>query len=622
MPEIEVQSLPQRVGRSVAMERQQRKVSRTNRTPISKGLLVNLGENIQYAIDAVAVDGGGIVTLVAGTHKVDYNITIPSFITLQGEGRGATIIDFQSQPFNVVIEGQVGNGVANDPLHARSVRVRDLTMQHSTHPAVLDVSYADFFVLDNVRFSANASTGLWMHACQQYLVINCLADNNSNFGFLLSGEDDYVHSAFRFVNCIATNNAWAGFAVFTAANGIVANGGFVGCESGNNDEDGFVFTGTFEVAIKLSGCISNTNGDSGFWADASYISFDGCQADDNGDRGFLITGVACSVNDSNATSNAGKDYDFTQRVAFTGNTFSFGSTTIPSSLADFVDVAVSSSNNVGGNTTTEKGYSQMKNTSSGSLAAGATVVLKAVAAGDEVTTTTTYGDDLVYGMVQFAMSDTAYGAILTEGYTEILKVDGTTDIAVGDFLSAFSTAGIAAKARAGDMAFAIALEAYTGNDSNGVINALLIKPRKVGAYAAAPSVPTIATLATVASQSATGETLGASYDDITNFEVTASFSSGQEIVIMISCQYLHTVLSSTAGAHLKLRDATASTDLRTFDIGSAVSENSHFASFFRYTIPSGGSRKFVVQGINDDTNNTFTIKNVSIFVLGLTATLS
>ena len=57
--------------------------------------------------------------------------------------------------------------------------------------------------------------------------------------------------------------------------------------------------------------------------------------------------------------------------------------------------------------------------------------------------------------------------------------DGTTDIAIGDPLGAFTTAKIAMKAAAGDMAFAVALEAYTTDDSSGVIDALLIVPRKI-----------------------------------------------------------------------------------------------------------------------------------------------
>ena len=121
----------------------------------------------------------------------------------------------------------------------------------------------------------------------------------------------------------------------------------------------------------------------------------------------------------------------------------------------------------------------MKNTSGGSLAAGDVVVLKAVAAGNEITTTTAGGDDMVFGMATGAIADTAFGRILTLGKTVSLKVDGTTDIAIGDLLGTSTTAKIAMKAGVGDMAFAIALEVYATDDSAGVINALLVTPRKV-----------------------------------------------------------------------------------------------------------------------------------------------
>jgi hypothetical protein len=58
-------------------------------------------------------------------------------------------------------------------------------------------------------------------------------------------------------------------------------------------------------------------------------------------------------------------------------------------------------------------------------------------------------------------------------------IDGTTDIAVGDYLTCFTTVKIAAKAATGNMVFAIALEAYTTNDSAGVVDALLITPRLI-----------------------------------------------------------------------------------------------------------------------------------------------
>lgn len=132
-------------------------------------------------------------------------------------------------------------------------------------------------------------------------------------------------------------------------------------------------------------------------------------------------------------------------------------------------------------TTMERKLITMKNTSGGSLAAGDVVTWKAVAAGNEVTTTTTGGDDLVFGMAVETINSNAWGKIQLTGKTTALKVDGTTDIAIGDFLSTFTTAKIAKKAADGETAFAIALEAYTADDSSGVIDALLITPRKVGA---------------------------------------------------------------------------------------------------------------------------------------------
>jgi len=135
--------------------------------------------------------------------------------------------------------------------------------------------------------------------------------------------------------------------------------------------------------------------------------------------------------------------------------------------------------NNGTEITDNKIYQLMKNTSGGALVAGDVVILKAVAAGNEITATTTQGDDMVFGIVAEAIDNNASGLIQVGGKITALKVDGTTDIAIGDLLGTFTTAKIAMKAAAGDMAFAIALEAYTTDDSNGVIDALLIIPRKV-----------------------------------------------------------------------------------------------------------------------------------------------
>ena len=120
---------------------------------------------------------------------------------------------------------------------------------------------------------------------------------------------------------------------------------------------------------------------------------------------------------------------------------------------------------------------RMKNTSGAGVVAGDLCVLKAVAAGDEVTTTTTGGDNqLLRGggfMALETIANTASGRFLRLGFTNALKVDGTTDIAIGDRLTTFTTAGIAKIAAVGDPYFAVALEAYALNDSLGVIDAIL-----------------------------------------------------------------------------------------------------------------------------------------------------
>ena len=139
----------------------------------------------------------------------------------------------------------------------------------------------------------------------------------------------------------------------------------------------------------------------------------------------------------------------------------------------FVDYNIGAFNSVKLRTT------YVGNATGGDLVAGNVVTLAANASGYNIGTTTTQGDDLVFGMLISNITNGSFGYCLTEGKTTILKVDGTTDIAVGDYLCTFTTAGIAAKAGSGDMVFAIALEAYATNDSNGTIAALLITPRKI-----------------------------------------------------------------------------------------------------------------------------------------------
>lgn len=127
----------------------------------------------------------------------------------------------------------------------------------------------------------------------------------------------------------------------------------------------------------------------------------------------------------------------------------------------------------------ERRIVRMRNVSGGVIAAGAPVILDATANGNRYTTTTTIGDNRVVGMVVVPCTNTYSGTILKEGLTNQLKVKGNDDIAIGDYICCSDTAGIGQKAGSGHTAFAIALEAYTGDDNNGVIDAILIPPRYI-----------------------------------------------------------------------------------------------------------------------------------------------
>lgn len=662
---------------------------------------------------------GGTIHMKAGTYNLRRNIEIPSFVTLQGEGRDSTIIDFGSQNFYIGFFGTVGGGNANDPAHVRNVRVRDLTIQKSGASQALWGAYADYFILENVRITNCTGIGFRLDGAQQFYIENCLFDNNGGSGVLLSGVSDYTTASFLFNGCKATDNTAYGFYISGSGSAVVGNGSFVSCESDTNTLSGFNIDTGVEAAITLTGCIANQN-DTGFEIDSADVALYGCKADTNDTYGIRITTTQCTVMGSSCNGNGTNDYSFTQRVNFAGNVLQFGSSNIPSDAVSFGTAAVNSIGNIGGSTNTEQRVYQMQNVSGATIAQGAVVVFgfspgtvdpatssfpssgsitsrwkldessgnatdsigsnnltdnntvgtstdaqqggvsrdfesttteyfsladnaslsitgdlstagwvkfeslpsagnlmcflaktdgsnqrsyefrlnnsagtyqlqfrscsdgtagtqatstvtwtpstgvwyhiaavydasagevdfyvngsaqgatqtgaatslfdstasfslganvqgttqyfdglmddwviyggveltsaniatiyglyssgSAENDGDEITTTTTAGDDDVFGMMMFSTTSSSYGAVLTEGKTTLLKVDGTTDIAVGDWLTTSTTAGIAQKATTGDMVFAKALEAYTTNDTNGVIDALLVKPRKL-----------------------------------------------------------------------------------------------------------------------------------------------
>jgi len=473
--DTKVNNLPEKDGRYLSDERRTRKTARTNRAPTGKGILVNPGENIQKAIDAVEKDGDGVVSLVTGTHSVDYNITLPQGLTLKGAGsQGATIIDFSNGAYSIKIQGIVGNNVLN-------CSIQDLLIKRSTADAAIDLQYAQQVRVINVVISSCTKDGFRIRNsgaidCERILVDSC------RDGIIINGSSSDDVFAVRFYSCTSQNNSQNGFYVNTGGADAVQNIWFFGCRAGDNTKTGFAFAGGAELNSGLINCEAVDNSIHGFSLAAEDISVIGCNAKNNTQVGFLNNDSDNRIIGCSSEGSGIRDYHIALQSnagQLIGNNTRPGATQDPSTELSDPDSYSNIDLGENGTWTTQKTVLRMKNNSGGERSEGETAVWDTSTSGNQFTTTTTQGDDKVVGMIMETIANGQWGYILVLGKTTKLKVNGTTDIAAGDLLGTFTSAGIAMKAAAGDMAFAMSLEAYATDDSNGVINALLISPRKV-----------------------------------------------------------------------------------------------------------------------------------------------
>jgi len=484
------------------------------------------GQTLYEAV--VATSGGDYTTvgaaITAGATKIfvragTYNegaITGASYTQIWGEGRNETIINIAGNDFafaagielhDVKITSSGGLVTIGGASGGKFNYVDDTWMTSTGTTTLLDLNGITFFTNNEVSGSAIAASDYLVDLDAIYVANNSfkLTSNNTGSGVINITGGDAVHfvgntisasslvdgmfvaTNFSFTNGVIVGNSFYGgagastVAVAISAAGAAGQGITGTLISGNlfkawdkvivlSDQNETVsITGntlySFKTGIEITG------------ADQTVISGNMITDQNTGTTGIILAGTAddISITGNHIDAVTGIDIQASTitETVITGNTFE-GFTTAITDLG----LTTTISGNSGLSALLEKKYVRMKNTSGGALAVGDTVILKAVAAGDEVTTTTTQGDDLVFGMATATIADTAYGYFQVLGKTTALKVDGTTDIAIGDFIGTFTTAKIGMKAAVGDMAIAIALEAYATNDSSGVIDALLITPRK------------------------------------------------------------------------------------------------------------------------------------------------
>jgi len=276
--------------------------------------------------------------------------------------------------------------------------------------------------------------------------------NNSNCTVSSNVVDGALREEFIYIN--GENNSVVGNTIYQVREGVVLKSPY-NTVTGNNFETFSVYA-VFNDSVDFSVISGNTcNGTLG---KAIYL--------DTGSNGCVVTGNHCRRDlEINGTSN--DNY-------VVGNTIQ-GNLTITDTAYNNV---FNNNGATGGDSVAKEQYIVRGfNNSGGALALGDVVVYDANANGNYFTTTTTAADPKIFGMVTETINNGAEGFVLTKGSTIHLKVNGTTAIAVGDLLTTYTDAGIAAKAGTGDVAFARALEAYATADSNGVIDAILIDPR-------------------------------------------------------------------------------------------------------------------------------------------------
>ena len=399
-------------------------------------------DDIQSAIDNLPA-GGGSIFIKEGVYEPYANINITSAnISIRGAGVG-TIIKPRSGVTTII----------NITSGGTYTQIQDLKIDgtNATNPAGI---YAD--LVDGCRFHnlyiTQTCGALCLDRTEYCYVTNCIIKD-------LSGVN---------ANAIDVSNAKKNFVLNNVVGGTGTGGDIWLASTAPNENVIFgntcLGTGTF--------CILVDNGENNIIA-CNVLSGQGSEA------GLKFRSKA------NYNVVIGNSFGATNNVVFDDDTFT---NIYANNTAGGWGVAPSDSGIGNIIRTNAEAFSinEIKNlrmvaATGVNLSRGHIVVFNNIAAGDEITTSTIQGDDLVFGMVseKDGFGDGGSGSVQTEGKTIYLKVNGVIDIAIGDFIGCFTTVGIGMKAAAGDMAIAIALEAYTTNDSNGVIDALLISPRKI-----------------------------------------------------------------------------------------------------------------------------------------------
>lgn len=439
------------------------------------------GDDIQAAIDAVSREGGGTVQFLAKTYSLSNILTCKDGVSLKGAGRDLTILDFFNGSFGIDCKGSSSSILQN-------WSISDMTIQNSGASAGLDIDFADYWTLQNIRVSSCANGGIKIDHSQDFFIQNIRSDSNGSYGlFLTSSNVTGKRNTTNFsINlCLTDSNTTHGMFIQHDSSGSTSVRRFFifGCISNSNGGAGFYFEPTGSSGTnwrgRLASCNSFSNTGIGFDVNSSLMSdlvFVACKSDNNGDDGFEVDSKDILLVGCDSESNSGLDYDINHQEVVLSGCKSTDGVDLSSTEIDINEA--SAFGTLRGTNITNRELTWCKNNSGQTLRGGNVVILDSTTTGEDITTTTTNGDNKVLGVVQGGGAAGSVFPVVTRGKVITLYANnGTSSISVGDWLSTYSHAYYAKKAVAGDTVFAMALS--TPTTSTASISALLVSPRLI-----------------------------------------------------------------------------------------------------------------------------------------------
>lgn len=278
---------------------------------------------IQAAIDAVELAGGGVVFIKTGTYVLGVTLTIDSAnVNLLGEGMEAVVLQAKTAfPTNTSVVTITANYCSVKELMIDGNKANQTTENHYGIYVSGTYCTVERVEVKNTNKGASRGIGIVFQTGGRGLIENCLTHDNEGDGLYTFTTADFmiIRSVHSFSNagegiyidgdqtviegCISYSNTLDGF-YMAATDGILSN-----CISHTNTLDGIVVDAD---NVKVSNCSVYGNTRSGIYLDNGRGVVSGNMIRDNGKNGINVVGADNAVISNNVIyADTGLDADAT-----------------------------------------------------------------------------------------------------------------------------------------------------------------------------------------------------------------------------------------------------------------------------------------------------------------------